>query len=181
MSIRADLGLRRGEFELDLARCVQPQGIEHDPPPLAWTSPGGHSITVRLPCAADLQSWQAQGLRGSTHLATTLVAQVDGCSPEAGFVIPEAWAEPLAERLAEADPLTALSVAAACPDCGHQNDVAVDLVRLLLGGFALQQRHLLDDLACLARAFHWSEAQILALPAWRRARYLSRIESMDVA
>jgi hypothetical protein len=40
---------------------------------------------------------------------------------------------------------------------------------------------LLHDLAHIAHAFHWSEAQILALPAWRRARYLAHIDTMEAA
>jgi uncharacterized protein YjeT (DUF2065 family) len=169
------------EFELELARFVQPQGIDEDPPPLAWVSPDGHAFSVRLPRAADLLAWQAQGLRSSAQLAAALVDTVDGLPPDAGFVIPEGWAEALADRLAEADPLTALSVAAACPECGQHNDVAVDLEGLLLAGFARQQRELLNDLARIAQAFHWSEAQILALPAWRRARYLAHIDATEAA
>jgi uncharacterized protein YjeT (DUF2065 family) len=169
------------EFELELARFIQPPGIDDDPPPPAWASPDGHMLTVRLPRAADLLAWQAQGLSSSAQLAAALVETVDGLPPDAGFVMPESWAEALAERLAEADPLTAMSVSAACPECGQHGDVAVDLEGLLLAGFARQQRELLHDLARIAQAFHWSEAQILALPAWRRARYLAHIDTREVA
>jgi len=181
LSVAAACGACRGgfEFELELARFVQPLGIDRDPPALAWPSPDGHALTVRLPCAADLQAWQAQGLHSSAQLAAALVETMDGLSPSAGFMLPESWAEALAEHLAEADPLTAMSVAAACPECGQHNDVDVDLEGLLLEGFARTQRQLLDDLARIASAFHWSETQILALPAWRRARYLARIDSME--
>ncbi len=169
------------EFDLELARLIQPPGIDDDPPPLAWTSPDGHVLTVRLPRAADLLAWQAQGLRSSAQLAAALVATVGGQPPDGGLVIPEDWAEAMAERLAEADPLTAMNVAAACPECGQHNEVAVDLEALLLLDFARQQRGLMNDLARIAQTFHWSEAQIVALPAWRRARYLAHIDAMEAA
>jgi len=34
---------------------------------------------------------------------------------------------------------------------------------------------MLDEVLQLASAFHWSEAEILALPRWRRAHYLQQI------
>lgn len=168
-------------FELELTHCLQPHGHHVDPPPLSWTSPEGYAISLRLPRAADLLTWQAQGLHSGAQLAAALVETVDGMPPGANFMLPDRWAQSLSERLAEVDPFSAMSVVAACPDCGQHNDVAVDLEGLLLEGFARQQRELLDDVARIAAVFHWSEAQIFALPAWRRTRYLARIDTMEAA
>lgn len=147
------------EFSLPLAPCL----AEVDDSPLEWTAPDGRRLVLQLPRAADLEAW-----RGLDEAA--IAARM------AGTEVPAPWQAPLAAALAERDPLSALAVEAACPACGHVHDVEVDLQSLLLAHFGARQRRLLDEVATLARAFHWSEAQILALPAWRRAHYLAGIE-----
>jgi len=48
---------------------------------------------------------------------------------------------------------------------------------LLLEDLRRQQSALLDEIQQIADRYHWSEAEIVALPAWRRARYLSGIHA----
>jgi hypothetical protein len=163
------------EFELPLARCVQ----SVDERPMQLVSPAGHCLSVRLPHAGDLTAWRAAGLRDGNALAASLVLAVDGQAPGPGFSAAADVVEAIAERLAERDPFTALQVQAACPECGHGNEADVDLETLLLRDFARLQRRLLDEVATLARAFHWSEAQILGLPAWRRAHYLAPLAPLE--
>ncbi len=162
------------EIDLELALCQ----VDVDAAPLTWSSPDGRFLTVRLPTAADLLAWQVQGLHDSAQIAGALVETVDGVPPARGFVLPSDWADPLADALSQRDPLTAMSVVAACPECGQVNRTAIDLQGHLLEGFEARQRELLDEVAQLAAAFHWNEAQILALPAWRRTHYLARVDAM---
>jgi hypothetical protein len=157
---------QRFELELALAQCRAPV----DEQPLDWTAPDGQHVQLRLPTAADVQTWWQQGLHDKSRIAAALLL-----TPQAA--LPQDWLAPLAEALAQRDPFTALQVPASCPDCGHVNAADIDLEALLLADFAARQRRLLDDVATLARAFHWSEAQILALPAWRRAHYIARLET----
>lgn len=152
------------ELELPLAACRQ--AVDDDPLPLALAD--GRQLQLRLPTAADLQRWRALGSPGDTRLAENLV--------QPRTPLDAAAVEQIAERLAQHDPFTALQIEAHCPDCGQAHAPDVDLEALLLQHFALRQQRLLDEVATLARAFHWTEAQILALPAWRRAFYLSRAE-----
>lgn len=163
------------EFDLPLARCVQTV----DERPLQLDTAAGAQLSVRLPQGGDLAAWRAAGQHDEFALAASLVLAVDGVAPTPGFVPTADAVEAIAEQLAERDPFTAMQVRAACPDCGYDNAADVDLEALLLRGFALQQRRLLDEVATLARAFHWSEAQILALPAWRRAHYLARLAPLE--
>jgi len=165
------------EIDIELARCV----AAADDEALAWTSPEGHALVLRLPCGRDLADWRSRQLHDERRIAASLVVSIDGQAPAAGFEMPGAWLEALAERLAERDPFTALLVDAPCPDCGHVNPTDVDLEALLLHDFSVRQRRTLEDVALLARAFHWSEAQILVLPAWRRAHYIARLDSMGAA
>jgi hypothetical protein len=156
----------RFELEFELAQCV----AEVEDGPMPWTAPDGQALALRLPTAADLQGWRQAAVRDERQLAATLLAPPVQA-------LPEDWLAPLAEALAARDPCTALQVQAPCPACSHPHHADIDLEALLLADFAARQRRLLDEVATLARAFHWSEAQILELPAWRRAHYIARIES----
>jgi len=167
----------RFEIELPLARCVQ----DVDETPLTLTPAPGRRLSVRLPQAADLAAWRATAADDEATLAARLVLAVDGQAPAPDFVPTAGEVEAIAEQLAARDPFTALQVEAACPDCGHGNAADVNLEQLLLHDFAALQRRLLDEVATLARAFHWSEAQILELPAWRRAHYLARVSALGLS
>ncbi|SEM05751.1 hypothetical protein SAMN04489760_103108 [Syntrophus gentianae] len=75
--------------------------------------------------------------------------------------------------LEEAAPEMAVSVQAPCPVCGTPHEIDVDPYRILynrLGGGLLREVHI------LASTYHWSEAEILALPLHRRRRYLDLID-----
>jgi hypothetical protein len=165
-------------------RCAV--AIEIDVPPLAFVepprrgrvacrSPDGHAVSARLPRGNDARAWRAN-VADARVMATNLIDDVDGEAPAPGWLMPPAWLDPLAEALAESDPLTVLQLHAGCPNCGHLNIIDFDLEAWLLGLFADEQQHLIDDVHRLARFYHWSEAAICALPQWRRRAYLARIE-----
>ncbi|MFY9509945.1 MAG: hypothetical protein WAQ05_03095 [Rubrivivax sp.] len=154
------------EFELPLAACQQTV----DETPLAVPLADGRLLQLRLPDADDLQRWRAQGQPDEHTLAASLLLQPAEALDTTDI-------ENIAEQLAQRDPFTALRLQADCPDCGQAHAPEIDIEALLLRDFAARQQRLLDEVATLARAFHWSEAQILALPAWRRAFYLSRVDA----
>jgi hypothetical protein len=77
------------------------------------------------------------------------------------------------EALEEVAPEVAEAVQAACPACGTPHVIGVDPYRALFhqaGWGLIQEIHL------LASTYHWSEAEILALPLDRRRRYLDLID-----
>lgn len=59
-----------------------------------------------------------------------------------------------------------------CPECGHQQIVAIDLYETL----AKPAAGLLDEVHRIALHYHWSEEAILNLPKQRRKQYLSRLD-----
>ena len=79
--------------------------------------------------------------------------------------------------LANLDPDAELDIAAACPACGADQLLAFDIAAFFWDELTLRVPRLLDDVAALAHAFHWSEADILALPVARRSFYLSRVRA----
>jgi hypothetical protein len=138
-------------------------------------APDGRTVTARLPRGSDQRTWRAAAGDPVT-MVTTLIERVDGAAPGPGWRVPADWLDPLADALADADPLTALQFHASCPSCGHVNVVDFDLEGWILGLLADEQERLIDDVHTLAGVYHWSEEAICALPPWRRRAYLARIE-----
>jgi hypothetical protein len=69
-------------------------------------------------------------------------------------------------------PEVALAALAACPACGASNEIAVDPYLAL----SVSPDELFVEVHLLASSYHWSEAEILALPRARRQLYLCLID-----
>jgi hypothetical protein len=77
------------------------------------------------------------------------------------------------EVLQSFDPLSCFELDVACPTCGTQADIPVDLESVLLSEFASAQTRFIVQIDQLARRYGWNEGEILAIPEWRRRRYLA--------
>lgn len=75
------------------------------------------------------------------------------------------------------DPWTELSIAMTCPACGEANDFTLDAGDLLWEALCARVEHLLDDVHDLARAYGWSQAEVLALSPAARQGYLRRVRA----
>jgi hypothetical protein len=147
-------------------------------PRFTWRSDDGVELALRLPNGRDLQRWMSGDAEASAShetLAASLIESVSGIAtgtkpPALATLLPQ-----LDEAFEAHDPLTALHLRTSCPACAHDNTLACDLESMLIDGFARAQFRMLDDVWRLAQACHWSEAEILALPRWRREHYLSQI------
>lgn len=156
----------RFEAELDLAACRRPPADA----PIEFADAGGTPMSARAPTGADHARWQREGtpLRSA---AASLLEQRNGDIPgEPDDAIVDALDRALAQR----DPLRGLALDLACPDCGGSVRHRLNLEAYLLQGFARAQRRWLVEIGLLARACSWREADIAAMPAWRRAFYLDR-------
>lgn len=129
---------------------------------------------LRRATGTDQAAWWAadwrdadQALRGM--LATLLVEPESGAAGEVDWVGVD-------EALAEAEPLVGFRVELACPECGMEQSLPVDLQELALAVLRRAQHGLIEEVHRIARAYHWTEDHVAALPAWRRARYLALIE-----
>ena len=79
--------------------------------------------------------------------------------------------------LAAADPQADISFDLDCPECGAHWSSLFDIGEVLWTELHQRSRRLLLEVDILARAYHWSEADILRLPASRRRRYLDLVSS----
>jgi len=91
--------------------------------------------------------------------------------------VSEADEAAIAARLAELDPQADLVFDLACAECGATFRAPFDIASFLWSEVSTQARRLIEDVAALARAFKWSESDILAMSPQRRQRYLELAEA----
>ena len=127
-------------------------------------------VRVRRPTGADQERWLREPfpLDGTTARQSILG---DLLRDDPRPALDPALAAAIEAALDARDPLVDCSVAVVCPTCGAESSVEVPLTALAVGVLRRAQGRLLEDVHDLARAYGWTEAAILALPAWRRARY----------
>jgi hypothetical protein len=58
-----------------------------------------------------------------------------------------------------------------CPECGAAVETTFDPLQYTLRELRDQAAFVYEEVCSIAHHYHWSEAEILALPAVRRARY----------
>lgn len=84
-------------------------------------------------------------------------------------------AEALAARYEALDPLANIIIDTPCVQCGTAIAATVELADFVAHDIARLVDALLRDVDTIAGAYGWSEANILALPPRRRARYVGMI------
>jgi hypothetical protein len=131
-------------------------------------SVGDCSISFRLPNADDLvQSAQIEDIDASAHsLLQRCVVDSDR------FDLDAAIREELSARMQELDPAAVVSFNIACPSCGDAWHATIDVGVAVWAEIKAAAERTLLDVDTLARAYSWSEPQILALSPLRRAAYL---------
>ena len=107
-------------------------------------------------------------------LALRCLEPLDPVEPE---TLGDRLVDLVAERMAVLDPQADLFAALDCPDCGHAWEAPIDIGLVLINEIETAAERLLADIHDLAHAYHWSEAEILALPAHRRRTYLQLVRS----
>jgi hypothetical protein len=124
----------------------------------------------RLPCSQDLAAVATQ-----TDPEAATLRILERCCLES----PPAAEEKLLENvgaieagLAALDPAADISLALTCEGCGHRWTTGFDIAALLWEEIEARARGLLVEIHGLARAYGWSEPEILALSPQRRAAYL---------
>lgn len=164
--------LRAGWFGADcpcLDACPAcARAVEFDVPLLAL---------AETPTPAAKGEWRA--------LTTTDLLAVEALAPPAarralahavtGAPVADALLPEIADWLTRADPLAHVVLDLTCAHCGAAWTRPFDIVRQIWAELTFSARRLIGDIHLLARIYHWSEADILAVPAARRRAYLDLI------
>lgn len=117
----------------------------------------GHQF--RLPTMADV-------------LSTSPLPLAQRCHAD-GMPVSPALAAAAAQALDAADPAADVVIDLDCSQCGAGFRAAVDIAALVADGIDRLVQGLYREIDAIARAYGWSEAAILALPAERRRRYVA--------
>ena len=157
------------EFEIDAdeLRALAPDAAETG----VFSTDDGHLVHWRAPTAADLEAVAderdpASALLTRCARATLDEAPVDVADLPAGLV------ERIEAELAAADPLAEVSVALTCPDCATAFAADLDPAAFVWTEIETRARRVLIEVDALARAYGWTESEVLALPEARRQAYL---------
>jgi hypothetical protein len=138
----------------------------------------GYELRFRLLDSADLLAAaacpDAEAARSALVARCLLAALRSGDEVAVADLPPEVVAA-LAERLAEGDAQIETMIDITCPVCAGTCRAELDLAGFIWEEIRGQAQRLLEDVDALARAYGWSEAEILALGTERRRLYLERV------
>jgi len=137
-----------------------------------------YEVTFRLPASADILAVSRQteldAARGDLLQACLLSAR-RGRKPVQVEKLPVTVTEAVVTRMDQIEPLANLTLAATCPACGHAWSVVFDIVTYFWSEITFWAMRIMHEVHALATAYSWREADILAMSAWRRQRYLELI------
>jgi hypothetical protein len=160
------------ELVVELAQ-LQPPVREGPMPPLTVRA-DGYTLVCRIPCNEDLRVLSHRGGEVTFRdLLEQCVLEVtsSGGPSVAPRELPEATAEAVAEALAESDPGAHTALRVRCP-CGSEWADELDIREVMWSDLTEWVGRTLAEVHRLARAYGWSEAEILAMSGWRRHWYL---------
>jgi hypothetical protein len=155
------------ELTVDLARLVEGIGTPPDAGGPHRVDGAGGTVTFRLPTTGDLAAVRDDADPRAALLDRCVLAVEPG--PDALDV------EALDAAMAELDPLADVELALTCAPCGHAWTARFDIASHLWGEVEAEAQRLIAEVDALARAYGWSEGEILALSARRRQSYLERL------
>jgi hypothetical protein len=134
----------------------------------------GRTLTARAPTVDDLIA--ISGEADSAGAARTLLVR---CLDGAGELpIDEQAIERLEEQLEALDPAASISFEVRCVACDHQWSSLLDVGEALSAELQRAAERTLTEIDALARAYGWSEAEVLQLSPVRRAAYLQLVEAV---
>ncbi|QIG49837.1 hypothetical protein G5V57_20205 [Nordella sp. HKS 07] len=135
---------------------------------------GEWSAELTPPTGMDLDRAMKAGSEAARRLLESgLMALFDARGQAVSRdALPQECEAELAEKLLALDPLAECRIGVECPHCTQHFDTLLDGFALLRTAFGGAEA-LYGDVYRMARAYHWSEADILALPLAKRARYLA--------
>jgi hypothetical protein len=153
---------------------VDPEALSaraRDATPPAAIEDGEHVVLWRSPDSRDVAAAAAAGdAAGAERVLLKRCVTSSGELDPAE--LPANARAALASAMADADPLAEVLLGVSCPACGAAFVADVDVGAFVWAELQAAARRLLREVDVLARAYGWTEAEVLALDDRRRAAYL---------
>lgn len=134
----------------------------------------GQTLSARPPTVDDLVS-AARAADVTGAVQTLLLRCLDGA---AGLPIEDCAIEGLEAQLEALDPAASIAFELRCIGCGHDWSSLLDVGEALSAELQRAAERTLTDVDALARAYGWTEAEVMQLSPIRRAAYLQLVEAV---
>jgi hypothetical protein len=139
----------------------------------------GFNIHFRLPDSYDVLKFSAEENQAFhiNQLLTECIIDITGADNEkyAPDVLPALSWQALEESMSKQDPQADINMQIICPHCQHNWNSVFDIMNFLWAEINNWAKHIMQEVALLARAFSWSEKDILAMSPQRRQSYIKMI------
>ena len=178
------------EFESSCPKCEE--GVEvdvdlgsiraqdHAEDRVFQASAEGVEMQFRLPSTRDLLALarcdEPRAARRLLFARCIVECTQDGESVPTSELSP-AHLERMADEMSRSDPHAEILLRLSCPECEASWRVVLDLAEHVWARIERRSRAAVEAVHRLARAYGWSEPEILSLSAARRALYLSMVEA----
>ncbi len=131
----------------------------------------GVVLAFRLPSSEDLIAAAAGGTIEDARRELIARCVISASHDE----VPEELLSAMAERILACDPSAEIGFTLECPSCGTASSAMLEIAELLWSEVAAQARRLIEDVDTIARHYHWTERDILAMSSRRRNAYLELV------
>jgi hypothetical protein len=135
----------------------------------------GFAVRWRPPDSRDVAAAAEAGDEAGAErvlLARCVTSAIGPDGAVAGPALPDALRRAVAEAMAAADPLAEVLVDVACPACDAAFVADLDVAGFVWAELREEARRVLREVDVLARAYGWTEDDVVALSPRRRAEYL---------
>jgi hypothetical protein len=162
------------EFSIRASDLLQ-QG-DHDAIGEHWAKLSDYRVRFRSPNTADLLAvlgYDAEAYELGSQILARCVTEVQGLNgPVELEAFPRELLDPLTEEMERRDPLAVVWLDLRCEQCGHGWRSMLDIASILWAEVDGWADTMLQEVHHLARAYGWSERDILQMSPARRRRYL---------
>lgn len=136
-------------------------------------------VKFRLPNSKDLMSISGKDQVESRQLLlhSCILEARHGVETISLGQMPADAVDSIVQRMAQIDPQATVELSICCGACNHQWVATFDIVSYLWTEINAWSNRLLRQVHCIASAYGWSEADIIAMAPQRRQFYLEMISS----
>lgn len=164
------------EFAVDCDALAHSLAPPPDAQPAHELRCAGYRVGYRAP---DIGDWRAATAAGdfAAALMRRCVAHCEDAdgAPCDCAALPAPVADALSDALDALEPGACVDFDLSCPECATRWSAPMDCGAVLYREVRTRAESMLVEVDALARAYGWSEAQVLALSPTRRAAYLQLV------
>jgi hypothetical protein len=160
---------------VEVALSVEEALESASPPPSSWVlQADGQTLTLRALDSGDAASAAAAADAEAARAILVDRAMADPARADnaPSGVVPDAVAHAIGQSILEHDTFAELLIDFECPQCEHSWTNVLDVAAFVTSELQARAQRLLLDIDQLARAYGWTEADVLALSEARRGAYV---------